>query len=271
MLPTVRSILHYPTTPSFRADTQAWLGVATGNYSTAERQALDALLGGLAADGILSFDRLYLLQFGDNEADSLRCVVSLGSASTEGSTPPTFVRRQGWQGNTVNGSINTGWAPSSGVNFQQSSCSVGCYVRRVSTVTSTLRFLLGCSGGSSSFIVSIGVGVNNTDTLYRVNSGLNTQNLSTVVPTDSSYCSINRSTGTVAIARKDSIELNTNVNSTGRTTTPLRLLARTVGLSIDGRANHELAMAHAGAAQTTAQNTSFRSRMDTFHTAIGFS
>jgi len=271
MVPTARAVLHYPVTASFRADTQLWLDVATGNYSTAERQALDALLGGLDADGILLFDRLFLLHFGDNAADSLRCIVSRQSATSVGATPPTFVRRQGWQGNTTTGQIDTNWAPSTGVNFTQNDASMGCLVRRVSTATTSLRFLMGCMNSGNVTNATLGVGTNNTTTFNRLNStGTESQVSSTVVPTDDSYCSISRAISTAATSRRGATELATTVNSTGRSSITLFLLARSNNGGGDGRGNHQLAMAHAGAAQSTAQNADFRGRMDTFNTAIGY-
>jgi len=270
MLPTARSILHYPTTPNFRADTQAWLDVATGNYSTAERQALDALLGGLDADGILLLDRLFLLHFGDDEADSLRCVVSRQSATKAGATPPTFVRRQGWQGNTSTGFIDTNWAPISGVNFLQDSASIGCYARRVSTAVA-LRFLLGAQNASNANSAVIGILANGTDSLYRLNSGTLNQTATSIrINSDNTYYSTNRTSASESVSRKDSAELSATSASTGRTVNNIYLLARNLNGTRDGQANHQMSMAHAGAAQTTAQNASFRSRVDTFNTAIGF-
>jgi len=271
MLPTVRAIFHYPTIASFRADTQAWLDVATGNYSTAERQALDALLGGFAADGILSFDRLYLLHFGDNAPDSLRCVVSRQNAASEGATPPTFVRRQGWQGNTTTGLINTNWAPLDGINFTQDNASMGCLVRRISTATTSLRFLMGCVNAGNVTNTSIGVATNNTTTLNRLNSnGTDSQVSSTVVPTDNSYCSISRASSAGITSRRGATELESTVSSAGRSSVTFLLLARSNNGALTGQGNHQLSMAHIGAAQSTAQNASFRSRMDTFNTAIGY-
>jgi len=271
MLPTARSILHYPTTPSFRADTQAWLDVATGNYSTAERQALDALLGGFATDGILSFDRLYLLQFGDNEADSLRCIVSRTLATKAGATPPTFVRRQGWQGNTSTGFINTNWAPSTGVNFLQDSSSIGCHVRRVSTVTGILRMLLGVQSASNLNCSIVGILDNNTTVSYRMNSGSVNQTAAAIrINSDNTYYSVSRVNSADMVCRKDSAEVASSAATTGRSVLNAYLLARNLDGSTNGGANHQMSMAHFGAAQTTAQNANFRSRMDTFNTAIGY-
>jgi len=271
MLPTVRAVLHYPITASYRADTQAWLDVATGNYSTAERQALDALLGGFATDGILSFDRLWALQFGDNEADSLRCIVSRQSATKAGATPPTFVRRQGWQGNTSTGFINTNWAPSTGVNFLQDSSSAGCHVRRVSTVTGILRMLLGVQNASNQNCINVGILDNNTVTFYRVNSSTVSQdNASIRINSDNTYYSVSRANSTDTVCRKDSTEFASAAATTGRSVLNAYLLARNLNGSVSGQANHQMSMAHFGAAQTTAQNANFRSRMDTFNTAIGY-
>jgi len=272
MLPTVRSILHYPITASYRADTNAWIAAATGSYSTAEIQALDALLGGLATDGILSFDRLYLLQFGDNEADSLRCIVSLQSATSSGATPPVFTRRQGWRGNTTTGFINTNWAPSTGVNFTINNASFGCYLRENSTATNTFRTLMGCVNASNANNTIISVQSNNVDTGFRLNlTGTLNQVASTVVPAAGSYSSISRASSSEMIGRRDSTELVIASTSSGRCTVSMYLLARNSNGTRDGQGNHQMAMAHTGAAQTTAQNASFRNRMDTFHTAIGFS
>jgi len=269
MVPTARSILHYPITASYRADTAAWIAAATGSYSTAEIQALDALLGGFATDGILSFDRLFLLQFGDNAADSLRCIVSLQSATTS-ATSPTFVRRQGWEGG-VSRFINTNWAPDTGVNFLQDNASMGCYVRRASTATTALRFLMGAGNTANTFNAAIGVLANNTSTANRLNdNGTASQASSTVLPIDNSYVSTSRGASTVTTSRRNSVELNTTTNSAGRQSFTLYLLGRNRNGTLDGNSNHELSMAHMGAAQTTAQNASFRSRMDTFNTAIGF-
>ena len=272
MLPTVRSILHYPVTASFRADTQAWLDVATGNYSTAERQALDALLGGLATDGILSFDRLFLLHFGDNAADSLRCIVSRQSATSSGATPPVFTRRQGWRGNTTTGFINTNWAPSTGVNFTQNNASIGCYLRENSTAPNTFRSLMGCVNASNVNGCSLNIQSGNVDTGFRLNlTGTINQVASTVVPAAGSYSSISRASSSEMIGRRDSTELAIASTSSGLCTLNMFLVARNSNGTRDGQGNHQMAMAHAGAAQTTAQNARFRSRMDTFHTAIGFS
>ena len=272
MLPAARSILHYPTTPSFRADTQAWLDVATGNYSTAERQALDALLGGFATDGILSFDRLWLLQFGDNAADSLRCILSLQSATSAGADPPVFTRRQGWRGNTTTAFINTNWAPATGVNLTLNNACIGFYLRQNVTNLLTFRVLMGCNDASNTNNCTLGIQANNTDTSFRLNNaGFANQNSSTVVPTAGSYGSASRSNSSNVICRRDSTELNFASASTGLCSRNMFLLARNLVGIRDGQGDHQLAMAHAGAAQTTAQNASFRSRMNTFHTAIGFS
>jgi len=269
MLPTARSILHYPTTPSFRADTQAWLDVATGNYSTAERQALDALLGGFATDGILFFDRLYLLQFGDNAADSLRCIVSRQSATSAGATPPVFTRRQGWLGNLTTGFINTNWAPSSGVNFQLDNCSIGCYVRRVTTATTGFRALMG-GQNSTTQIVLLGQIAGTTESVHRLNSSTISQISAPLIPIDNSYVSISRALSTIAICRRDDVEVSSDRISTSLGTAALTLLARNNNGTRDGFANNGVSLAHMGAAQTTAQNASFRSRVNTFNTAIGF-
>jgi len=272
MLPAFRAALIYPTTASYRADTQAWLDVATGNYSTAERQALDALLGGFATDGILSFDRLYLLQFGDNAADSLRCIVSLQSATSSGSTPPVFTRRQGWRGNTSTGFINTNWAPSTGVNFTQNNASIGCYLRENSTSLNTFRALMGCVNASNTNGCSLNIQSGNVDTAFRLNlTGTLNQVASTIVPAAGSYSSISRASSSEMIGRRDSTELAIASTSSGLCTLNMFLVARNANGTRDGQGNHQMSMAHAGAAQTTAQNASFRSRMNTFHTAIGFS
>jgi len=271
MLPTVRSILHYPITASYRADTNAWIAAATGSYSTAEIQALDALLGGLDADGILLLDRLFLLHFGDNEADSLRCVVSRQSATKAGATPPTFVRRQGWQGNTSTGFINTNWAPSTGVNFLQDSGSIGCHVRRVSTVTGILRMLLGVQNGSNLNCSIVGILDNNTTVFYRMNSGTVNQTAAAIrINSDNTYYSVSRVNSANMVCRKDSAEVASAAATTGRSVLNAYLLARNLDGSVSGQANHQMSMAHFGAAQTTAQNANFRSRMDTFNTAIGY-
>jgi len=272
MLPTVRSIFHYPTTPSYRADTQAWLDVATGNYSTAERQALDALLGGMDADGILAFDRLYLLHFGDNAADSLRCIVSLQSATSAGATPPTFTRRQGWRGNITTGFINTNWAPSTGVNLSVNNASIGGYLRENAGNLNSFRVLLGCVQSSAVNNCTLGVQSGNTETALRLNvTGSPNQPASTVVPTPGSYSSISRASSSEMIGRRDSTELAIAVASSGLCNLSMYLLARNNNGTRDGGGTHQIAMAHMGGAQTTSQNASFRSRMNTFHTAIGFS
>jgi len=273
MLPTARSILHYPTTPSFRADTQAWLDVATGNYSTAERQALDALLGGLDADGILLLDRLFLLHFGDNAADSLRCVVSRQSATSTGGTPATFTRRQGWRGNTsTTGFLDTNWAPSTGVNLSVNNAAIGCYLRENAANLNSFRVLMGCVQGSAVNNCTLGVQSGNTETSLRLNvTGSPNQPASTVVPTPGSYSSVSRASISEMIGRRDSTELAIAVASSGLCSASMYLLARNNNGVRDGAGTHQIAMAHAGGAQTTAQNASFRSRMNTFHTAIGFS
>ena len=273
MLPTVRAVLHYPITASYRADTQAWLDAATGNYSTAERQALDALLGGFATDGILSFDRLWLLQFGDNEADSLRCIVSLTLATKVSGTPATFTRRQGWRGATsTTGFLNTNWAPSTGVNLTVNNASIGCYLRENASNLNSFRVLMGCVQGSAVNNSTLGVQSNNTDTAFRLNvTGSPNQVASTVVPSAGSYSSVSRASSSEVVGRRDSTELVFASTSSGLCSLNMYLLARNNNGTRDGQGTHQLALAHMGAAQTTAQNASFRSRMDTFHTAIGFS
>ena len=270
MLPTVRAILHYPTTASYRADTNAWIAAATGSYSTADIQALDALLGGLATDSLLSkMDRIWHSGFGDNSADSLRDFIGRHVATAV--NDPSFARRQGFTGNGTNSYVNTNYIPSNGANWGLDSATGLVFVRNHVYVGA--RRVFGVNNASNANQTTLGYEGATQNYFGRVNNAASSSSTNPQASLLAGWGGVTRTDSTrVNLLRTDSYVVGSiTTTSTGVATIAMFVGAANNNGTAERWVSSQISSIAFGSGFTPADYTNWQARFATFHTAIGFS
>lgn len=271
MMPIARAASHKPAAAgggSIRSDTQAWLNAASGSYSSAEQAALDNLLAGLDTDALLSkLDRLWHTGFGDVSGDAYRCLKTRNTATPVNS--PTFTRRQGVAGNGTSSYLNSNYIPSAAGNQWALNSSTGIVYVRSLVSSPSGRFF----GGNTTTNDQSGLLYNSGETrvFSRMNnvssSGLNAPNRSP-------------ETGYMAAIRNSAADLDLRVNNLFSTVAVASNTITGRSLFIGARNNNntaadfnasQISLVAFGSGFSSIDWDNFRSRLNTFHTAIGFS
>lgn len=253
---------------SVDADTTAWesaVVTAGGSVSSGRLTIVNNLIVGLKADGIWSkLDRLWILA-AENIPSARADLVARVSLTDTGDLP-TFTTDRGYAGHDNAGPTKyliTGFVPNThGVTFTQNSAHISAW-NRTNTSTGGGGCLGGCAG--SNMFVTFTDG-----NLYgRINDSPESGSQGSVADRTGHWV-VNRSGSSASqIYRNASIVTSPNQASGALATHGMFILAlNNAGSNFAGTPN-ELAAFSIGGSLNGTEVTNFRSRLQTYMTAVG--